>query len=278
MDWGNAEYEAGHLDTAEHAYQRALRSNPAEGAALNGLGVVQRARGDLQGAAATFERLAILRPRDGAAHFNLAGTSLEAAQRAPRGARADSLLGVADGAFTACIELGYRTSEARLRRAEIHLRLGQPLPAYQEAQALLKDPAQGAAARTVAARAALAANRPQDAVFVLAPAFQADSLGVDGLGLLGKAYLQLAMPQYAVRVLQRAHERAPEEWRTTVNLAVALSESGDTAAAEALLRPLATAQPDQPEVLQNLAAVLQRRGQRDEAEAVMRRLRALGDR
>lgn len=275
VDWGNTEYECGNLDAAALAYQRTLRRNPNEGAALNGLGVVQRARGDLAGAAATFERLASLRPRDGAAHFNLAGTSLEAAQRAPRGARADSLFRQADAAFATCVDLGYRPSEARLRRADIHLRLGQPALAAQEAQALLGDPAQGSAARLLAGRAALAAGRPRDAVAVLAPAFQADSLGADGLGVLGKAYLQLSLPQYAAEVLQRAHARAPDDWRTTVNLAVALSESGDPAGAEALLRPLATQLPEQPEVLQNLAAVLQRRGQRSEADALMKRVRAL---
>ena len=76
-------------------------------------------------------------------------------------------------------------------------------------------------------------------------------------------------------MLQRAHERNPKEWRTTVNLAVALSESGDLQGAEALLRPLAAEYPEQPEVLQNLAAVLQRRGQRSEADALMRRVQAL---
>jgi Flp pilus assembly protein TadD len=86
------------------------------------------------------------------------------------------------------------------------------------------------------------------------------------------------MPQYAARVLRRAHERSPDDWKTAVNLSIALSESGEGAAAEALLRPLAARYPDQPEVLQNLAAVLQRRGQRDEAEALMRRVRALQDR
>jgi Flp pilus assembly protein TadD len=278
VDWGNAEYEAGHLDTAEHAYRRALRRDPAAGAALNGMGIVQRARGDLYGAARSFERLAAVRPSDGAAHYNLAGTSLEAAQRALHGARADSLLRVADGAFAACIDLGYREPEARLRRAEIHLRLGEPAPAYREAQALIGDPAQGAAARLIAGRAAILANRPQDAVVVLAPAFRADSLGVDGMVVLGKAYMQLSMPQYAARVLRRAHERSPDDWKTAVNLSIALSESGEGAAAEALLRPLAARYPDQPEVLQNLAAVLQRRGQRDEAEALMRRVRALQDR
>jgi tetratricopeptide (TPR) repeat protein len=278
VDWGNAEYETGHLDAATHAYQRALRRDPAAAAALNGLGIVQRAQGDLDGAARTFQRLAAVRPQDGAAHFNLAGTSLEAAQRAPRGARADSLLRVADAAFAACADLGYRVPESRLRRAEIHLRLNEPAPAYQEAHALIGDPAQGAAARLIAGRAALLGNRPQDAVMVLAPAFRADSLGVDGMGILGKAYLQLSMPQYAARVLRRAHERAPEDWKTSVNLGVALSESGELVAAETLLRPLATRYPDQPEVLQNLAAVLQRRGQRDEAEALMRRVRALQNR
>jgi tetratricopeptide (TPR) repeat protein len=272
IDWGNAEYAMGAPDAAETAYRRALRRRPEEPAALNGLGVVQRARGDAAGAAGSFARIVARHPRNAAAQFNLAGASLEAAERLRRGPQADSLLAMAAGAFTACADLGFRAPEARLRRAEVRLLRGQAEDAYREARELIPVAALAGEARLLAARAAVAAARPPDVVAVLAPAYQANSLAVDGLDLLGNAYLDLEMPQYAAPVLERAHARRPGAWKTAVNYAIALSETGELARAESLLRPLLATHPDEPYVLQNLAAVLQRRGRRTEAEKLLRRL------
>jgi tetratricopeptide (TPR) repeat protein len=275
LEWGNAEFAAGHLDAAEGAYRRVLRTNPESHQAWNGLGVVQRRRGKLEDATRSFAHAVAHHPDDSAAQFNLAGTSLEAAQHAPRGARADSLFAVADASFAACVDLGFHIPEARLRRAEIQLLRGQPEAAFRQARILIADPSTRATARLLAGRAALAAQRPRDAVAVLAPAFRADSLSTDGMDLLGSAYQKLQMPADAARVLRRAHERDPTDWRTAMNLGVALSQSGDLAAAEGVLRPLATAYPREPDVLQNLAAVLQRRGKRSEADRLLRQAEAL---
>jgi tetratricopeptide (TPR) repeat protein len=123
----------------------------------------------------------------------------------------------------------------------------------------------------------MAAGRPQDTVVVLAPAFQDDKLSTDGLDLLGSAYSKLEMPADAARVLRRAHERRPDDWKTAMNLGVALSQSGDLAGAENVLRPLAQAHPNEPAVLQNLAAVLQKRGHA-EADRLLARAKRCADR
>jgi predicted Zn-dependent protease len=128
------------------------------------------------------------------------------------------------------------------------------------------------------ARAAQAVGKHAEVVKLLAPQFEADSLSVDGLDLLGNTYLTLNRPRDAARVLRRSHARQPNEWRTAMNLGVALSQSGELAAAESILRDLAVSQPSNPDVLQNLAAVLQRRGKNAEKDRLLdeaARIRAL---
>jgi Flp pilus assembly protein TadD len=263
------------LGPAEEAYRRALRSDPESAPAWNGLGIVQRARGDLDGASRSFTHIVARKPDDAAAQFNLAATSHQAAMRAGKTPRADSLYALSEGAFAACMGLGFRAEESRLRHAEVRLERGAPADAYQEASAMMGDPKYGASARFLAGRAAMAAGRPQDVVAVLAPVFQSDKLSDDGLDLLGSAYSKLGRPADAARVLRRAHERRPDDWQTAMNLGVALSQSGDLVGAEKVLRPRAEAHPNEPAVLQNLAAVLQRRGRRTEADKLLQRAEAL---
>jgi tetratricopeptide (TPR) repeat protein len=275
VDWGNAAYESGDLDAATTAFGQALAAAPDEPTALAGMALVQRGRGQYQQAVATFVRLAARRPGDAGVRFNLAGTSLDAAQSAPAGPGADSLYALAEGAFSACIDAGFRVEEARARRAHLRLRRGDAAGAEADARAMLGHPAHAGEARLLLARAALAAGAPERAVLALAGSFAADSLSADGLHLLGRAYLQLDRPRDAVPVLQRAHERQPDDWRTAMNYGVALSRSGALRESEAVLRPLAARRPDDADVLHNLAAVLQRLGQRAEAERLLRRAAAL---
>jgi tetratricopeptide (TPR) repeat protein len=244
-------------------------------AALRGLTNVQRARGDLDGAISSSLRLVTADPIDDAAQFDLATLCLEVAQKPGRGSRTDSLLAMAEAAFAASASSSQYGSRARLGRAEIRLRRGDADGAYADAKSLLGDSTVAAASRVLAGRAALAAQRPRETVVMLAPAFQTDRLDQEGMATLGSAYLQLEMPVYAARVLGRAHERRPDDWRTTVNLAIALAQSDDLQRSEELLRELAKRHPDEPYVLQNLAAVLQRRGQRNEAAELLRRAEAL---
>lgn len=269
IDWGNVEYELGNLDVAATAYERALRLAPREHAALNGLGTVLRARGRLEEAMNAFQQLVATRPQDTGAQFNLAGTSLDAAQRAGKGAHADSLYRISEQAFSACIDAKFRARESLERRAHIRLHLGNTTGATADARTLLADPAGTKAAHLLLARAALAQGDLEGVVRALAPQFATDSLSTDGLDLLGNTYLKLDRPRAAVPVLERAHAREPEDYRTTMNYGVALSRSGSLAAAEAVFRALAAERPHDADVLQNLAAVLQRRGRRAEAEQVL---------
>ena len=275
VDLGVLEYELGHLDAAERAFGRALRLSPGEAAALGGIGVVQRLRGDLDAAITSFACLVAAEPSDSLAQFNLAGASLDAAQRAGSGGRADSLYAVSEQAFSACIAAGFRVAEARERRAHLRLRRGDAAGATADARALLELPDHAAAGRLLLARAAMAGNRPQEVVAVLSPDFERDALGADALHILGKAYLQLDRPSEAALVLRRAHERQPQDWRTAMNFAVSLSRSGGLVEAESILRALAVGRPRDADVLQNLAAVLQRRGRRAEADRLLRQAQAL---
>jgi Flp pilus assembly protein TadD len=275
--WGNAAYEAGSLQEADSAYARALCISPDEPAALNGRATVQRARGDLTAAVASLQRLVARHPGDRAAQFNLAATSVEAAQRARSGVVADSLYAIAEKGFSHCIETGYRSGDSRDQRAHIRLRRGDAAGTAADARLLLNDPARARSARLLLARAEQAQGRHAEVVRLLAPPFAADSLNLDGLDLLGNTYLKLNRPREAADVLRRSHERQPQDWRTAMNLGVALSLSGDLVAAESLLRELAASTPSNPDVLQNLAAVLQRRGRRAEADRILEdvaRLRA----
>jgi Flp pilus assembly protein TadD len=270
VELGNVEYEIGNLDAAEQAFEHALRMEPEVGAALNGLAAVQRGRGHLEAAVASFARLAARRPQDGAAQFNLAGTSMAAAQRVGTGARADSFYTMAENAFGACIAAGFRLDEARQQRAHLRLRRGDNHGAMEDARPLLASGACASAGRLLMARAALAAGDAPQTVALLAPSFRSDSLSTDALFILGQAYLRLDRHAEAAAAFQRAHDRQPDDWRTSMNLGVALSKSGQLEAAEAVLRALATARPRDPDVLQNLAAVLQKRGRRSEADRLVR--------
>lgn len=275
--WGNAELEAGNADVAMRAYERALAVEPEAPAALNGLAVARRVQGDLEGAAALLVRITRQAPADTIAQFNLAGVGLDLSRRAS-GARADSFAAIAEAAFGACIDAGYRSAESLDRRAHLRLRRGDAGGAEADARRLLAIPGQRSAGALLYARAALAAQAPHRAVQALAPEFEADRASADALGILAKAFFELRNPERAVPVLRRAHERNPRDWRIAMNLGVALSQSGDPAGAAAVLRPLAVAHPNEPDVLQNLAAALQRLGERSEADSLLRRAAVLRQR
>ena len=265
VELGCVEMDLGHLNAAERSFERALEKSPREHAALSGVGRVQRARGEVERAAATFARLVAALPADSLAQFNLAGASLDAAWRARRGARADSFYAIAEKAFGVCVHSNFRAAESRERRAEIRLQRGDAAGASEDARVLLGDPKHAAEARMLLARAAVVGHDPAAAVQHLAPDFETDALGLDGLDLLGEAYLQLDRPRDAARVLRRAHERQPQDWRTAMNFGVALSRSGDLEEAESVLRAVVEQRPQDPDALQNLAAVLQRRGRHTDA-------------
>lgn len=271
IELGNCEYTLGHLQPAAAAFERALQLAPAEPAALTGQAIVQRALGHPEAAVAAFASVAARRPHDGAAQFNLAGASLDAAQRAPRGTPADSLFAVAETAFSACIDANYRSADALERRAHLRLRRGAPADAAVDAQRLLDIPTHQFAGRVLLARAALAQKKPAEAVRVLTPAADPPT-GAEALLLLGKAYTQLGRHADAAGALQRAHDLDPGDWTTAMSWGIALSESGDLANAERILRGLVDQRPTDPAALQNLAAVLQRRGRRAEAQRLLDRI------
>ena len=270
VDLGNAEQAAGNFEAAEESYRRALHAEPGLPAALLGLGVVERSRGDVEAACATFSRLVERNPKHAEAQFNLGSTALEIAQRSAPPRRVE-MYAIAESAFAASAELGFRTSEARLWRAEARLGSGDARGAYEQARELVADRELSVPARWLAARAAHAAGQPQSVVQLLAPAHRAESLDADGLDLLGNTYLELQRPGDAVPVLQAALEKHPDDWRTAVNLGIALARTDRLAEAEALLRPFANRYPNEPIILQNLAAVLQRLGKRAEALGLLER-------
>lgn len=273
VELGNAEYALGHHSAADAAFTRALELDPGEPAALTGRGVVQRALGHPAAAVPALARVAALRPRDGAAQFNLAGASLDAAQRAGRGARADSLFTIAEQAFSACIDLQYQLPDALERRAHLRLRRGAPAAAAADAGRLLEVPTHRAAGQVLLARAALAQKDAAGAVRALTPATHPPQ-SADALFLLGKAYAQLGRHAEAAAALQRAHALDPQDRTTAMNLGVELSESGQLEEAERVLRSLVDQRPSDSVALQNLAAVLQRRGRRAEAQRLLERVGA----
>jgi Flp pilus assembly protein TadD len=241
---------------------------PDTPAALTGKAIVQRALGHPEDAVPSFARVAAQRPHNGPAQFNLAGASLDAAQRAPRGAPAESLFAISEHAFSACIDANYQQPDALERRAHLRLRRGAVRDAAADARRLLTISTHVYAGRVLLARAALVQKNPAEAVRVLTPD-ENPPASADALLLLGKAYSQLGRHADAAAALQRAHDLAPEDWTTAMNLGVALSESGDLPNAERLLRSLLAKRPGDPVALQNLAAVLQRRGQLAEAKRLL---------
>ncbi|MFQ5599564.1 MAG: tetratricopeptide repeat protein [Candidatus Krumholzibacteriia bacterium] len=275
VELGSLEHELGNRAAAERAYRGALRVAPHERAARNGLGIVQWAQGDLEGAVTRFWRLVRSNPWDFAAQLNLGGSTLQLAEHSPSKEHADSLYAIAEAAFSSCIDFEHHTMNAHVGRAQVRLRRGDLEGATEDGRSLLDSPEHEASGRLVIARAALSAGNAPAAVEQLATAFEAGALSADGLRILGKAYLDLQQASRAVEVLRQAHEQAPRDWRIAVNFGVALSRSGRLAEAESILRHLAQDQPENPDVLQNLAAVLERLGHRREAGELSRRAEKL---
>ena len=271
---GNAAFQAGDLDVAERAFQAALARDPDARAALNGLAIVQRGRGDLEGATDLLVRATTVAPGDTIAWFNLAGVSLDLAQQRS-GAPADSFAAIAEAAFGACIDANYRTADALERRARLRLRRQDFTAAEADATRLAVIPGERLPANILHARAALGLRNPHRAIAALEPECASENAPVEALELLATAYTEVKAYARAATVLRRAHAKRPQDWRIAVDLGVALSQSGDPAGAELVLRPVAEARPNDPVVLQNLAAVLQRLGKRREADQLLQRVQQL---
>jgi tetratricopeptide (TPR) repeat protein len=270
---GNAAFQAGDLDVAERAFRAALARDPDARAALNGLAIVHRGRGDLEGAAELLVRVTQVAPADTIAQFNLAGVSLDLAQRS--GASADSFAAIAETAFGACIAANYRTADSLERRARLRLRRQDFSGAEADATLLAAIPGERLPANLLRARAALGLGNPRRAIAALEPECASESAPLEALELLGTAYSEVDAYDRAATVLRRVQAKRPLDWRVAVNLGVALSESGDLAGAESVLRAVAEARPNDPIVLQNLAAVLQRLGKRREADQLLQRVQRL---
>ncbi len=270
VELATVEKDLGHLDAAERAYTHALELAPHENAAHTGLGLIEMARGDLEGAAGRFAARVRQSPADSTAQFNLGRALLQIAAASP--ARAESIYAQAEAAFTACIEANYNEASTRLGRAQARWGRGNLDGAAEDARSLVDSPAHADRARFLLARVALTQGRPQEVADHLRPLADRNELDANGWAMLGKAYLELGRAEPAVEALEKARTRAPGEQHVVMNYAVALSQVGRLEEAEKLLRDLARPPPGVPAVLQHLAAVLDKRGRDTEADALMEQI------
>ncbi|MBN8738227.1 MAG: hypothetical protein BGP24_03525 [Lysobacterales bacterium 69-70] len=232
---GVVAYQMGKVDKAISHYRRAVELRPRAAEMLNNLALALRAKGDLAGAAEQFARALQVRPEYAAAAYNLgllqeqAGDPV-AAERSYR----QALAGDAD-ALHVLTNLGnLLRAQGRLAEAERPLARAQALAGQDAAAngnlALLRiDQARHAQARELAERATQL--QPDNPAWWEA---------------LGTALRLGQDADAAIAPLRRAEALAPTVAAIPLQLALALADSGDFAAAEAAYARAATLAPDWP--------------------------------
>ena len=216
------------LDDALSWAQRASTLEPDSHAAHNTLGVILRARGDIEEARAAYERAIALAPGRGDLHHNLGNL----------------LAGTGDvqGALTsyrlAC-RLGDETARASLDRACAAV-LGRACDRLNH----------GAPEETLALVDLVTADRPDDA---------------DAHYLLAHARTRLGDGAGGAAAARRVVELRPGEARGWSALAAALRSDGQMAEAEAAYRRAVELEPDDAACLLRLASLLIDNGKLEEA-------------
>lgn len=230
---GVVAYQTGKVDKAISHYRRAVELRPRAAEMLNNLALALRAKGDLAGAAGEFARALQVRPEYAAAAYNLGllqeqAGDVAAAERSYR----QALAGDAD-ALHALTNLGnLLRAQGRLADAERPLVRAQAVASRDAAAngnlALLRiDQARHAQARELAERATQL--QPDNPVWWEA---------------LGTALRLGQDADAAIAPLMRAEALAPTVAAIPLQLALALADSGDFAAAEAAYARALALAPD----------------------------------
>ncbi len=126
----------------------------------------------------------------------------------------------------------------------------------------------------LAARAELAAQRPERAVALLTKSIAGGQGDGQTLDLLGRAYALLGRTPEAVDTFKKANAASPQDPQILTHLASSEMQAGDPNRAAAALEKSIEIAPQQPNTAEALVAAALAAGDMDRAEQALNRLRA----
>ena len=279
---------------AKATVDRVLAIDPADGKALDFLGVIELAQGRPEEAGIAFARLAQQAPESADAHLKL-GTALAAGGKRQQ----------ANQAWTTALELQAKDESAPETRARALLSQGKSILALDIAEELTRtrpdsaaflllgqvhqardelDPAAAALDRAIAldstntravaerGRVALAQGKPTIALPLLRQAVAAEPKNIATALQLATALGNLRRAPEAIGVLEAAGAANPQAWQPTVILARYYRMNNDAPKALALLNSIPDASRDNPLVLDELGLTQLASGEADRAIETLSRL------
>jgi putative PEP-CTERM system TPR-repeat lipoprotein len=178
--------------------------------------------------------------------------------------------------FQQVLRLEPESAEARIGLGRIALQEGRAAEALEMAAALQRIIPERAYGYVLEGDARLLAQRPSEALPAYRAAWERDP-SPELARQIARVQSQMGDDDAAVRSLQAARERYPDDGALGLSLAISLHASGREALAEAQYRGVLRADPDNVTALNNLAWLLHERGE-PEALDLARRAYALAPR
>ncbi len=265
LNLGVALQDAGAIDEALAALERATALEPTFAPAYNNLGNVLARKGRREEAEAAFREALRLRPDLHEAHYNLGSTLWDLG-------RQDEAL----RAFQAALAVKPDFAPAYAALAYRYRRLGRPDEAIAAYRDFLRLEPGSAAARTNLGGILLERGRLAEAADLAREALGKQHDLAEASNLLGSALRAQGLLDEAITAYQGAARSRPRYAAAHCNLGVALGEAGRRDEALRAFREALRLQPDLAEAHCGLGLVLLDQGQFDEALASLRRGHTLG--
>lgn len=251
---GRIAEDRGDLDEAEALYFEALRRESAL-PVLFRLAEIAMTRGDLARAELLYRQALEEPPSRTAALAALGQIALSRGENE----RAVELLEKALQAVPDAVRLHYPLALAH-RRLGDHARAGEHLQLHGPVGVTARDPLQetldgiprGSRISTLRGRAALRANRPEEAMLLLESAVAADPTSSSSRIALAVAAFQAGDPERARAELETVLEQDPRNHTALFNLAVLELQAGNRDRARDLLQRALAERPEDEEILKLL--------------------------
>lgn len=253
-DRGRLYLELGRYDDAIRHFRRAKDSTPNFFEAASNIGVAQRRAGDLMAAEATLAALIEEAPEYAPAHFNLAEVYRDLAERSTGDARAD-FARRAWREYNLALEFGADPDRVLSRRATLSVFVDDLDAAEEDLLTLSADPGVSARVLTMLARVKKEQGRLDIAEQILVMATAREDAGALAFAELGEVRLRREDPAGAREALERACTLDPQLVVSRVNLSMACLELGDLQAARAALDEASRLAPDHPLVAEQRRAL-----------------------
>jgi tetratricopeptide (TPR) repeat protein len=256
-DRGRLYLELGRYDDAIRHFRRAKESTPRFYEAASNIGVAQRRAGDLEASEATLTLLIEEAPEYAPAHLNLAEVYRDRAEAA-EGAEREEFARRAWREYNLALEFGADPDRVLTRRATLSVFVDDLEAAEEDLLSLSGDPSVSVRVLTMLARVKKEQGRLDIAEQILAMATAREDATALAFAELGEVRLRRQDPTGAREALERACMLDPALVISRVNLSIACASLDDLDAARAALDEAARIDPDHPLVLEQQRALRER--------------------